>query len=188
MKKYLYSTLMATVCLTLSAFTSCDGDDEVHVTPAKSVTEVHGKYTGVMTYGNTTGIKTEVTVDSVTKKISIDSFPVNEIVRAVVAKEDQDTALKYLVYPKCELAYTPSLDKNYIKMVLGQATVSFDVRLKNSKTSKIILNLADKGEGVYEATSHQLLLQTIVNSIKVDENTVKNYKPTKYLYSQARKK
>lgn len=187
MKKHLYSALMATVCLTLFTFTSCDNDDEVHVTPAKSITEVHGKYNGIMAYGNTTGIKTVVKVDSVTQKITIDSFPVNEIVRAVVAKADQDTALKYLVSPKCELAYKPSLDKNYIKMVLGQATVSFDVKLKNNETSKIILNLADKGEGLYEATTHQLILQTIVDAINVDGNAVKDYKKTKYLYSQARK-
>lgn len=188
MKNFISFAFAAAMCLTTVGFTSCDDDnDDTPVTPAKSVNEVHGNYTGTMTFNKVSQKNVALTVDSTTHKLTVAELPVSEIVKTVLAKTEQAEALKSLKGPKCELQYKATLSKNLIKMELEKDTASFTVKIKD-QTKKIDVIIAPKGEGLYNATTKKINVMFMAEKVNVDGTASKDFKTSKYLFSDATKK
>ncbi len=181
----------AFVALMLSSivvsFSSCSSDDDTSVINAKSVDIVHGTYTGTMTAGDSIVDGVVVSVDSLTKSIDIEKFPVATIVKAVVAEDDQKEALKSLTDVTFKTTYTPSLSSNLVNMEIATTTVSFDIKVKE-ETHKIVATIEDKGKGVYNSTNMQLDMTFNVSGATLDETAVSDFKTIKYTFSKSTKK
>lgn len=187
MKKFINFALMIVFCVTATTFISCNNDEDDTVIPAKSVNEVHGNYTGKITYGSENEKDVNVTVDSVSKKIIIEKLPVSSVIKEIVDKTQLEEALKSYSTPTCEMPYKATLSKNLIKMEMDSCIVLFSTKIKNN-TQNIAITIGSKGEGIYNATTQKLNIAFAAEKVSINGNEVKDFKSIKYLYSQTRKK
>lgn len=158
--------LMLTLCMASAAFVSCDSDDSSSSYTA-NIRDVIGEYNGKMTAG---GEEKSVSVKVDDDSVYVGSFPVEEIVKAIVEPDTLDEAIGSLTGTTLTAGYKASVTGSDIAIALYPSPISFQMTVKGEQQT-VEVKFAAGANGAY--TSHNQSLALIVRASEVSINGVK---------------
>ncbi len=174
--------LILSCCFTSFALVSCGNDDDNNpVIP--NAKEVLGEYSGKMMV-NEKEDSVNVTVDSI---VTIDKFPVKEIVTSIVAEDDLEEALGSLKDLSYSMNYTAKAGYTRITLALAPEALSFEITIKEKK-QKVEVTFASEATGTYDSRDNTLTFLLNAESVSIDGEKVESFEVTDFQLLPTKKK
>lgn len=169
--------------LTTFAITSCNEDDGNGGTPA-SVYDVIGEYSDAVMAVNGNNDTVDIAVDN--QKISIEDFPLNEIVESIVSEEEADEATSSLSDITYNINYTAEVVGKNVYMSLSADTLSFEFEV-GGQTKKVKVAFASEASALYNAKSQSLSMSLKAESLTLDGAEIESFTPMDFIVSSVSK-
>ena len=172
--------LLMFCCLSSLAMVSCNNDNDDPV--PSNAKDVLGDYTGTIAVNNNNdaiGVKID-------KNVAISDFPTKEIVKSVVATENQEEAIKSLKEVIYSIDYKASATDKTITLTLNPKTLSFEMTVKG-KQQKVDVTFTSSATGSYSITDKSLALTLKAENVSIDGTKVSSFNALNFVLSAKKK-
>lgn len=169
--------------LTTFAITSCNEDDGNGGTPA-SVYDVIGEYSDAVMAVNGNNDTVDIAVDN--QKISIEDFPLNEIVESIVSEEEADEATSSLSDITYNINYTAEVVGKNVYMSLSADTLSFEFEV-GGQTKEVKVAFASEASALYNTKSQSLSMSLKAEGVTLDGAEVESFTPMDFIVNSVSK-
>lgn len=156
--------LLGILCMMAFALTSCSSDDDNNI-PAINVNQMKGDYNGEMVINKNKEEKTAVSVN-VDEKLNIASFPLEDIVKALVDEGNLEAALESLEATPYTSEYNAVVNGSKINFTLAAPSLTFDV-LIGEKVEKVEVTFAKEAIGLFDGRDN-----TLTFALKAENATI----------------